>query len=216
VGKEGVLMRTFLYDIVQNYRRKKEYKEWLNSGKPIPPPDVVKHISVKEYAQEFGTQVLVETGTYLGDMVWAVKDDFHKIYSVELSTELYERAKKRFSKYTHISIFKGDSSEVLPAILDHIKEACLFWLDGHYSEGLTAKGAKETPILRELKHIFGRSMEDHVILIDDARLFTGQNDYPTLVELRESILGRYPDYAFEVKDDIIRTHKIAETSSDSR
>jgi len=79
---------------------------------------------------------------------------------VELSTELYERAKRKFSRYKHISIFKGDSSKVLPEILSQIEEPCLFWLDGHYSKGITATGEKETPILEELKHIFNHPIED--------------------------------------------------------
>lgn len=203
----NAICRTFHCDIIQDYRHKKDYREWLHSGKPIPPPDIVKQKTVRKYAEKHRTNVFVETGTYLGDMVSAVRDDFYKIYSVELSSELYERANKKFSKYKHISIFNGDSSEVLPKILNHIEESCLFWLDGHYSAGVTAKGKKETPILGELKHILTHSTENHVILIDDARCFTGQNDYPTLAELRKLILGRYPDYVFEVKDDIIRTHK---------
>jgi hypothetical protein len=163
-------------------------------------------MTVKEYGERYGPRIFIETGTYLGDMVWAVKDNFFRIYSIELSRELYERARKRFSKYNHISVLEGDSSEMLPEILDSVEERCLFWLDGHYSAGITARGERETPILEELKHILAHSIEDHVILIDDARLFKGQGDYPTLEELREVISGRYPEHVLEDQDDIIRIH----------
>jgi len=119
---------------------------------------------------------------------------------------LYERARKKFSKFDYISIVQGDSGEVLSVILADIKQPCLFWLDGHYSGGDTAKGRLETPILQELHCVLTHSIEGHVILIDDARLFTGQNNYPTVGEIQELVFKRHPDWRFEVKHDIIRIH----------
>jgi hypothetical protein len=49
-------------------------------------------------------------------------------------------------------------------------------------------------------------VEDHVILVDDARCFTGQNDYPTLKTLECFVSHSCPDWVFEVKDDIFRTY----------
>ena len=191
---------------IQDYRHKRDYKKWLLSGKPIPVPHTVKQMTVKEYANMFKTDIFVETGTYLGEMVFALKDVFQQIYSIELSTKLYEKVNKKFSKYKHISIYNGDSSLVLPKILNKVHKPCLFWFDAHYSAGITAKGEKETPILDELKHIFNHPIDGHIILIDDARCFIGQNDYPTIGELRNIVLSRYPDSIFDVKDDIIRIH----------
>lgn len=204
---KAVIKRTSFYCIIQNYRTIKTYWEWLYSGKPIPPPHIVKQMIVKEYANKYRVRIFIETGSYMGDMVYAVKDYFDKIYSIELDEKLFESAKNRFLNINHISILQGDSSKVLPNIIDQIKEPCLFWLDGHYSEGITAKGKRETPILDELQHIISHSVKDHIILIDDARLFTGQNDYPTLEFLRDLIRRGYPGYVFDVKEDIIRTHK---------
>jgi len=47
---------------------------------------------------------------------------------------------------------------------------------------------------------------EHVILIDDARLFVGKDDYPTLHALKQMVLTEQPNWNFEVKDDIIRTY----------
>jgi len=140
-------------------------------------------------------------------MVNATKNIFSKIFSVELDKTLYEQAKKKFAKFAHISIIQGDSSEVLPPILAEITQPCLFWLDAHYSGGLTAKGNLETPIMRELKLIFTHASGEQVILIDDARLFVGQNDYPTMGQLRSFILEQRPGWMFETENDIIRIHK---------
>jgi len=194
-------------NIIQNFQQKQGYRKWLNRGKPIPAPDIVKQLTVKSYATRFRIHTFVETGTYLGAMTLAVKDLFTMIYSIELSPELYEKAKIKFSKYHHISILKGDSSIVLPEILNNIGDPCLFWFDAHYSGGHTARGEKDTPILDEMKYVFHHAIDDHVILIDDARLFTGENGYPTLKELKDMVLNRYDDHILEVKDDIIRVCK---------
>ena len=57
--------------------------------------------------------------------------------------------------------------------------------------------------MEELKQICAHPVKDHVILIDDAREFTGQNDYPTIESLRTFIGARLPDHEFDVKDDIV-------------
>jgi hypothetical protein len=151
-----------------------EYKTWLNAGKPLPPPHIVKQEILKYYAEKFKPHILIETGTFMGEMIDACAKLFDQIYSVELSTELSLEAAKRFAEQSHISIIQGDSVEILPEILLNINEPCLFWLDGHYSGGFTAKGNKETPILQEVISILNHHIDRHIILIDDARCFNGQ------------------------------------------
>jgi hypothetical protein len=202
-----------LYRRLKNFLYEREYRKWELSGKPVPTPHMVKQITVKSYADKYSIGVMVETGTYLGEMVNAVKYDFQLIYSIELSDELCENAMKKFSRHKHISIVNGDSAEILPEILMHIDQPCLFWLDGHYSAGITAKGEKETPIMEELKHIFNHSIKNHIILIDDARLFTGEHDYPTLASLEKFILNCNPKASFDVQDDVIRIHSNKLTDS---
>jgi len=197
------IKRTFVYNIWMRFIISK----WIKKGRQIPPPLAVKSKIIKEYARRFSTDILIETGTYRGDMVSSMSDVFSQIYSIELSHDLYQKAKQRFIKYPHICIMHGNSSEVLPKILPPIDKTCLFWLDAHYSGGITAKGGMDTPIISELKHIFSHQMKNHVILIDDAREFVGLNDYPTIEELKDFIYQECPDYDFEVVDDIIRVHK---------
>ena len=186
-------------------RRIDEYNAWLKAGKPIPPPHIVKQQIVKKYAEKYQPNILIETGTFMGEMVDACSSIFNQIYSIELSRDLFLGAYSRFSKEKHISIIHGDSTEVLPEIIAKIEEPCLFWLDGHYSGGFTAKGKKETPILQEVMYILNHCIDQHIILIDDARCFNGQNDYPTIQKLRDMILSHHPHWSFEIKDDVIRT-----------
>ena len=145
-------------------------------------------------------------------MIEATQDCFNHIVSIELDTRLAERATSLFASYSHIHIIHGDSSKELPAVLSQLTEPSLFWLDGHYSEGITTKGEVNTPILRELELILDHPVAGHVILIDDAREFTGQNDYPPLYQLRSFTMQKKPGYAFEVECDIIRLHDLPSKS----
>jgi len=171
----------------------------------MPPPHQLKERVVKRYAARFGVKILVETGTYLGDMVNAMRDLFSRITSVEVDAALAAEAGKRFAGQRHISIVCGDSGVVLPELLAGMEGDCLFWLDGHYSGGITAKGAHETPIEAELRHI-GAHGGSPVILIDDARLFDGKNKYPSLEDIRALARRFWPAHECEVKNDIIRIH----------
>jgi hypothetical protein len=140
-------------------------------------------------------------------MVYAMLDKFEKIYSIEFDPVLYQEAKKKFSCYPHVHIVHGESGELLPGILKEITQSCLFWLDAHWSGGATAKGDLETPIIQELESILNHpNAVNHILLIDDARCFTGENDYPELEKLEQYIHNTHPGWSFIVKDDIIRIH----------
>jgi len=204
---KNMIKSTLLYDVIRPIKWKIELWSWQKNGKPILLPSLMKQRIVKEYAKKFSIHTLVETGTYLGDMVHACKNTFSKIVSIEFEKTLCERAKKKFSRLAHIQIIQGNSAEVLPNILTNIKQPCLFWLDAHYSGGITAKGNLDSPIRKELRCILDQPIEDYVILIDDARKFVDQNGYPTIEKVKDLILKSHPDWVFEVKDDIIRAHK---------
>ena len=176
--------------------------EWEKNGRPSPPPHIVKQLAIQECLRKFQTEILVETGTYLGDMVEAQRDHFKKIYSIELSEKLFNKAIKRFKGHLHIKILHGDSGIVLNKLMNEIDKPALFWLDGHYSHGMTAKGEKECPVPEELKAIF-KSALPHIILIDDARLFNGTHDYPTIGQIMEIVKSNNRQYLVEIKDDII-------------
>ena len=71
--------------------------EWKHKGCPAPPPHGVKLRTLDEYAKTFNLRVLVETGTFYGDTIAAMARNFDHIYSIELSQQLHEIAKARFS-----------------------------------------------------------------------------------------------------------------------
>lgn len=187
------------YAAWQDYR---EFKVWERNGKPLPPPHFIKQLIIREYQEKTNALTLVETGTYLGKMINAQRNRFSTIYSIELSQALYEAAREKFSIFPHIYILQGDSGKVLHSLVPQLNDRAIFWLDGHYSAGITAKGEKECPIYEELDAIF-QSRHKHIILIDDARCFIGKNDYPTIDELTAFIKAKDVDYKVLVKDDVI-------------
>lgn len=167
-------------------------------------PQFLKQRIIKNYAKKYKLQILIETGTYLGTTVDATKNAFLKIYSIELDRKLYHRAKNKFSKFQNIQIIRGDSSVILPKLLKKINKPCLFWLDAHFSKGITARGRKDTPIWEELTAILNHKIKNHVILIDDADSFSGKNDYPSVLEVKKIVLKEEGYSAMEIKDNIIR------------
>jgi hypothetical protein len=177
--------------------------DWESAGRPVPPPHAIKQLIITQIRKESCYDLFIETGTYLGEMVAAQKKNFNQIYSIELSKELYLAAKNKFSSDRNVTIINGDSGDVLPELLRQVNKPAIFWLDGHYSAGITAKGNKDCPIFEELSAIFNSRPLKHILLIDDARLFTGENDYPKMNELLGFIKGHRPTVEPLIIDDII-------------
>jgi hypothetical protein len=202
-----LIKRTPVYLVLDslrtNLRQKYQIRKWRSEGYSIPPPPAVKHSIIIEYANKFRTDVLVETGTCFGDTIAATKRYFQRVYSIELSPVLHEQAKLRFSEDPKITLLLGDSGTVLKDVLREIKTRPLFWLDAHYSGGSTARGVVKTPIVQELNVILSHCPSS-VVLIDDARMFNGEESYPTVAELRRQVAERAPGWCMEIKHDIIR------------
>lgn len=176
------------------------------AGSPVPPPHEVKLYWLRRFQTSYALETLVETGTYQGTTVAAMLSQFERIYTIELDHTLWARASERFSKYPHVGVILGHSGDVLPTILAAISDRCLFWLDGHFSCGDTARGTRDTPIVEELAAIRSHFRKDHILLIDDARLFDGTSDYPAL-HILTSMLGEInPEYTVRVVDDMIQAY----------
>lgn len=204
----NLLKQTPLYHQLRNFfqrqRQTNELVLWEQNGRSAPVPHLIKQRVLREYARKYKLRILVETGTHLGDMVEAMKGAFDEIISIELGAHLFEMAKKRFSRDKHVKIISGDSSSELANVVEKIQQPALFWLDGHYSGGETARGDKDCPIYAELDCISSGSVLQHVIIIDDARLFGVDPAYPTLDDLRRYVACKWRNAEIAVQDDSIR------------
>ena len=178
-----------------------------------PPSYEIKRAILLNYAKYYNLNTLVETGTFLGDTVEFFKTKFQQVYSIELADALAKKAIIRFQNDPNVKIINGDSGTLLNSLVAEFSAPILFWLDGHYSSEfqmgdeyiVTAKSDKNTPIENELKAILNSNM-DHVILIDDARLFNGIDDYPTVKQIKKICKFYKPNYMVDVENDIIRLY----------
>lgn len=192
--------------IFKQFKEKRKYRKWVAAGRPVPPPPLAKREMHLEYAKRFGLRLFVETGTFKGDTVESMRPHFDRIYSIELADKFYDLAVKRFSGVRKIELFHGDSGKLMPDVVAKLDGPTLFWLDGHYSGGNTAKGELAAPVWPELKAIFAGMQHPFVVLIDDARCFrhVGSEDYPAVSDIEAWVAEQRPDLGVEVAMDCIR------------
>ena len=163
-------------------------RRWRTEGYFMPVPYFIRRAQLLQVGKRIGAEVAVETGTFRGDTTAFLARHFREPHTVEVVPALAELARERFRKNPSVKVWDGDSSEVLRSLLPQIKGAVLFYLDGHDSGGITGKGVKSCPVREELEIIFGSpSSRKMSVVIDDARLFGTDPDYPTLGEVRESM-----------------------------
>jgi len=202
-----VTLFNFFYRPYKRLRLRQAYNFWKLQGAPIPPPHAIKQYHVLKSARKYNIKTFIETGTYKGEMINGVKEFFTEIYTIELDEKLYKDAQEKFINTKHIQIILGDSALMLEDLCLLVKAPVLYWLDGHYSGGITAKGNTITPIMQELKYIAKRTQAD-IILIDDARLFNGKDEYPDINALLQFIRTNFPNASITIGDDIISIFKL--------
>lgn len=175
----------------------------LTGWPPRPASTAERHAIIRGFAAERPGAEFVETGTFEGDTIAAMEKDFAQLHSIELSGELYARAQQRFAGKPKIHLYQGDSAERLGEVVASIPGPIVYWLDGHYSGGSTARGSAECPIMGELRAIARRANATDAVLIDDARHFGWRPGYPSLKILRAFVQENLPGFALEVRSDII-------------
>jgi hypothetical protein len=188
----------------QNDRRRRErrYCEAILRGEYPLPPQSVK-LAVINNIPAPRPHVFVETGTYHGDTVEAVKGLYASVISIEVDETLHHKACERFAADANVRIVHGDCASEMPAILAELREPAVFWLDGHYSGGETGKGVVEDPILISLNQIATHAIKGHVIFVDDARTFDGREGRPDISDVFNCIKKIDNRYIIRVQNDII-------------
>ena len=197
---EYPLRPTAIYPLLRGSFRRAALRQWRRTARP-PAPLEVKAQIIRHYAAKYGLRNFIG-GTFFGDMLAALRDDFDALTTIELDVALAARATQRFAEEPKITVIQGDSARVLPALLATLMQPTLFWLDGHFSGGVTAKGETDTPIIAELNHLFAAARRDHVVLIDDARLFGRASEYPSLDAIETLVQIHRPEWAMTVENDL--------------
>ena len=150
-------------------------------------------------AKKHGLNVFVETGTFHGRTTeWAMKH-FREVFTIEAHEPYFKKQQQRLGG-RNVNFALADSSKFLPAFIPD--EPALFWLDAHWSPDLDSeKPDVVCPVLAEIRHI-NKSPVDHVIMIDDARLFGEAKGFPLMSEVIE-LLSDNGRRAVFVKQDVI-------------
>jgi hypothetical protein len=204
IAFKNILSRLGLFPTVDTVRRLPEIVRWLNGGcRGIAPPPIKRRV-IQSYLRHYQIHNFVETGTHLGDTLAEVAQiPALRAISIELADGYYAAAARRFANYPNVELHHGDSGQLMPEIVAALQAPALFWLDGHYSGGTTAKGAVETPVSDELRAILASPVAGHVILVDDVRHFDGSHDYPHL-DAFLAVIRADGRYHAEVSADVLR------------
>jgi hypothetical protein len=197
-----LLQRTPFYGAYKALGHYPDYWYWILRGRPARSPHLLKQKVVREYGERFGLQTLVETGTYYGEMIAAMKNHFDRIYSIEYVPELASRATRKFARDEHVRIFCGDSSLVMPEVLALLEGPALFWLDAGYY-GWVGIRTNEQRLSAELEMILGHRFP-HIILLDDARGLIGRDGIPSVADVKSYVESTFPQRSVEVEYDIMR------------
>lgn len=139
-----------------------------------PPQDIVLYLK-----QTGAIRTLVETGTYYGATAEWAAAHFDSVITVEFSDSIYQKTSEKYAHLSNIEFLFGDSRQQLTEILPKLCEPAMFWLDAHWCSFGSYGETDQCPLLDELNIIMD-SPFDHIILIDDARLFMYPPPAPNL------------------------------------
>lgn len=168
------------------------------------PEDIILYL--KELSK---CEIFIETGTFKGlTSVWASKY-FRIVKTIEFSEDIYKETKLQYSDVKNIDFVYGDSRNELKNILSKNNQLAIFWLDAHWCSFGSYGEDDQCPLLDELEIILTLN-KNHIILIDDARLFLAppplpniSKFYPTIIDIMKKILEKADSYITIYEDVII-------------
>lgn len=152
----------------------------------------------------------IETGTYKAQTALWAAEHFEQVYTIEAHLPRYQKTYAAIEHRPNLSLIYGDSARALPELLAEIHNPCIFWLDAHFCQGTDDPPEIECPLMDELYAINTHAYAGrHVLLIDDARLFTHPPPYPhdptrwPTIEAVQKELTRFPRHVIISNDVII-------------
>ena len=133
---------------------------------------------LKNIRRNTGIGTFIETGTLYGHgILEAHRAGFYDIHSIEIEPTLAKKAKETFADYPYVSIYEGNSFNVLEEILPTINRDAFFWLDAHfpgadahlisYEECKNIEYDTNLPLEREIDLISKRIGKYNDIIVSD-------------------------------------------------
>lgn len=160
-----------------------DYEAWVENGSIVPQrsvPEAVKWFLILECAERFHLRRLIETGTAVAETTIKVAPYFDKVVSFELMPTYYEVAVRNVKEANlgNVTLVNESSAGgTFKRVVESLTSPTLFYLDAHFSGEGTGKDPNidtpEVPVREELA-VITSSPYPHVIIIDDARCFDGE------------------------------------------
>ena len=142
--------------------------------------------NLRELKEKFNLKYFVETGTLFGEGVdHAFNHGFDDVYSIEIDTELYDRAITKYAFNAGVNIIHGSSHEKIKDLLS-LDGNCLFWLDAHFPSADCNKKSYTDEIDMEIRAPLQTEIEllsqrknkyKDVIIADDFWLYNTEHKY---------------------------------------
>jgi SAM-dependent methyltransferase len=199
------LRRSALSRWVVAFKDRLDYVRWRSADIAGSICPLQKRFALAELLRAHELGLIVETGTFLGDMAAFLSARGYNVITIELDPKLAALARLRFKDNRRVHLIEGDSAARLPAVVGRLTHPALFYLDAHYSGPGTGKGNLETPISAEIDLILTRAPAGSVVAIDDARCFGTTPDYPPLQDLLGALRARGVTDANVENDAIVFT-----------
>lgn len=158
--------------------------------------------------------VFIETGTFQGDSVAAVRPTFQELHTCELSPELHAAATRRFADDPAVHCHRGSSPDRLRALATiHAHHPVMYWLDAHWCSAAHTVGQEtQCPLLEELEAIAPLHPES-IVWIDDARYFMSPptapleaRGWPTFQQVLDRLQALSADHHVVFANDTILFH----------
>jgi len=151
------------------------------------PRAINKAILAAAIGLEHNCENIVETGTYLGISTYLFSNAFKRVETIEADSTLARVSAQWLGSLCPQNVFvhEGNSADILRTLINSLQVKTLFFLDGHYSGGITSKSYGYCPLIAELRSII-QSKVDWVIVIDDSRDM-GNEGYPEIKSILEQL-----------------------------
>lgn len=148
------------------------------------PAHVYKPLLAAMIGLTLGKTIFVETGTFVGQSSYFVSRLFSEVLTVEASVDLALAARRLMeaTNTENVKVVQGASVDLLQNLSLEAGQSAVFFLDAHYSTGLTSRLFGACPLVDELTIIFKR-FDNPVIIVDDLRTMTGLGGYPSIAEI---------------------------------
>lgn len=148
-------------------------------------------------------QTFIETGSHYGYALETARQyGFDIVHGIELKEELYLYCKDRFANDLKVKMWLGDSVDVLKELMPGLTTPATLWLDAHASGPDLPGGVYGgSPLLKEIESIALSPCKEHVLLIDDCRLFGSHEwDFVSKDSVLEAIFKINPSYRITYMD----------------